>query len=472
MTNSRWGTVLLASGGVLAALAVLALMGGCRSGKQTARNVPAEPPRAAEEAFVELTFPQSDPEGHCVALSEGSACVIEGTVASREPVRRVSVNGVDVAPYQIEHFSPYDAPEGLGVYRFRAPVIWQPGTRPVVVVSDPPLAREYVYIPDTKATTLYWRQAADATPSDARVQYRLGSALLAQNAYDDAAGHLTTALQGNESAPWTLYQLGMAYLAAGRADDGLKRLDNAVTVYPTFPDAHYARGVAYYDLHRYDQAVTDLTRASGLVPDWAEPLVALGGAYYAQGRLQDADRVYVRASEVWPTWSAPPYALAMVRLDEGRMKEANALLDRAEKLGPWRARHHRELAEKLFAKGNYVAAWRQVQIARKLRGEPPRDFIVRLSRKMPEPPEKPMWWTGKGKGGTEPPGLAKQGKEPSGHAGAKQPPGQADKGSPGHSERAPGHGGKEPPGQARRDEPSSGKSGGGSAHGGGGHGKG
>jgi len=71
--------------------------------------------------------------------------------------------------------------------------------------------------------------------------------------------------------------------------------------------------------------------------------------------LEESASVYVRASTLWPTWPAPVYGLAALRLDEGRSKDAIILLDQAERLGPWRRDHHLQLADKLFAKGNYTA---------------------------------------------------------------------------------------------------------------------
>ena len=467
MKNLREKTRFLTSRFALAALVVAAFMAGC--GKSE-RNVPSGTSGIPnEEPLVELTYPQSDPDGHYVALSEPGTYAIEGTVASREPVRKVSVNGVEVVPYRVEDYPSYNTPENIDVYRFRAPLIWQPETRWAVRVTDPPLAQEYLYSPDTNATVSYWQQAAKSAPSDAGLLYQLENSLFGKSA-NDVIRPLTTALLGKEQPPWSLYQLGKAYLTAGKPAEALNPLNRASAAYPTFADAQYDRGVAYYDLKRYDQAAANLTTASKLVPDWAEPLVALGQTYYAQNKLQKATDAYTHAGTIWPTWSVPEYSLAMVRLDEGRMKDATMHLDRAEELGPWRATHHEQLAEKLFAKGNNVAAWRQVQIAQKLGGEPSQDFLNRLGRKMPEPPGKPMWWTDKSKDGKdarkEPPGQAKEKKEkklksdphesPNSPA-AKQPPGQARKTNPGTNgsdrrENSPGtHGNNDKHGSDRKD---------------------
>jgi tetratricopeptide (TPR) repeat protein len=465
MTNSRQKAKPLTSGLALAALAVAALLTGCRPSEEAAPNVPLASAGAPRESQVELTYPQSDPEGRYVALGQPGTYIIAGTVASQEPVRQVSVNGVEAVTYRLENYPAYKTPEDFGVYRFRAPVVWQPDTRAVVRVIDPPLAREYAYSPDPNATVSYWRQAAEATPADAGIEYRLGNALFAQNT-NAAISTLSaaTAVEADEAAPWSLWELGKAYLTAGRPAEALKPLNSAIAAYPTFADAYYDRGVTYYELQQYDQSAADLNRAAQLLPDWAEPLLALGQTYYAQKRLQDAAKVYERAGTIWPTWPAPEYSLAMVRLDEGRLEEATRHLDRAEKLGPWRAIHHQELAQKLFAKGNNVAAWRQVQIAHKLGGEPSQRFLVRLRRNTPEPPEEPMWWrTGKHKADKEASGLAKKkGKkllkngppQSSNRPAAKQPPGQVRQGYPGQAGRKARGGGhatsEESPGQGGR----------------------
>ena len=398
MTNARQKATLLAPGLALAALAVAALLTGCLPSEEAAPNVPVASVQPPREPLVELTYPQSDPNGRYVTLGQPGTYIIAGTVASQEPVRQVSVNGVEAATYRLEQYPSYNTPDDFGIYRFRAPVVWQPDTRAVVRVIDPPLTREYAYSPDPNATVSYWQQAAEATPANAGLAYRLGNALLAQDT-NGAFSTLSAATSGGagEAAPWSLWELGKAYLTAGKPAEALKPLNSAIAAYPTFADAYYDRGVTYYELQQYDQSAADLNRAAQLLPAWAEPLLALGQTYYAQNRLQDAAKVYEQAGTIWPTWPAPEYSLAMVRLDEGRMEDATKHLTRAEKLGPWRAMHHQQLAEKLFAKGNSTAAWRQVQIAHKLGGAPSQRFLVRLAQNTPEPPEKPMWWAAKGK---------------------------------------------------------------------------
>lgn len=333
----------------------------------------------ASDFVVELTYPQSDDEGHYVAVGQPGEVVVEGIVSGPEVPSTISVNGATVQPYEVEYIQPYGTQADYPVYRFRAPLVVQPSDDIVIVAGDPYGGTEYVFVPDSDATVQRWAALSENDPA---VVDRLGRAYYAGGAYDQAATHLAQAGE-REDSPWALYDLAMTYLALDRADDAIGTFNRIEPVYADMPDLYYGRGLTYSEAGQFDNAIADLVRASDLAPDWAEPLVALGLSYYAQEELGDAAESYEQAIEIWPTWAAPYYGLAEVRLDQGREDEAFPLIHEAQQRGPWRAAHHEALARKLWERGNYVAARRQLEIAERL-GDDREPWWAEVERETPD----------------------------------------------------------------------------------------
>jgi tetratricopeptide (TPR) repeat protein len=85
--------------------------------------------------------------------------------------------------------------------------------------------------------------------------------------------------------------------------------------------------------------------------------------------MSEAINPYERALAIWPGWAPPYYALAEVWIDRGDLDQALRLVTLGVDRGPRRAQHHLAPARKPAAKGNGVAAWRQVWSARRRLGE-------------------------------------------------------------------------------------------------------
>lgn len=382
------------SGMVALLLASVLVLVGCRSSHDNA-SVVGGPPEgsilSAADLFVEVTGPQSDDEGHYVALAEPGSVVVTGLVSGPEPPRTIYVNGAPSTIYAVEQIEPWGMPATYAypVYRFRAPAVLRDTDDITIVVGDPYPDVEYVYVANRPATIARWTVLA--ARNDPPALYRLGSANYAAANYTQAATYFDRALTGRNDWSWALYDLGMAYLALDRADDAVHTFGRITPIYPAMPDLYYGRGLAYFATGGYANAITDFVRSSDLVPEWAEPLLALGLTYYAQKELSEAINPYERALAIWPGWAPPYYALAEVWIDRGDLDQALRLVTLGVDRGPWRAQHHLALARKLAAKGNGVAAWRQVQIARKLGGQIPRAFLDDLRKRAPEPKDDDRW---------------------------------------------------------------------------------
>lgn len=108
------------------AVLLFVLLAGCRT--QTTALVPpaVSPATAAKSQYVELTYPQSDDQGHYVGLPEAGDVTVSGLIAALNPPTAVLVNGVTVEPYPIQNVSPFGTPAGYQTYAFEAPMSLTP----------------------------------------------------------------------------------------------------------------------------------------------------------------------------------------------------------------------------------------------------------------------------------------------------------------------------------------------------------
>ena len=122
-------------------------------------------PTPAAEAWVELTWPQSDDQGHCVAPTDGKlARLWHGLAASPAGVRRVSVNG-QAARLQPDDRSPLTAPQPATAVRFSV-TLRQPAESAVVVVETECGAYPSVHFRRDTAATL--ERLRDRVPEQPR----------------------------------------------------------------------------------------------------------------------------------------------------------------------------------------------------------------------------------------------------------------------------------------------------------------
>ena len=260
---------------------------------------------SAADLPIELTYPQSDEQGHFVGLTEPGSTVVQGIIAAPEPPDVIYVNGAEVHPYVVEYTTPYEIATPYPCYRFEAPVVLQPTDTIIISLAPPFGARQVVFVPNTLATMAYWQSLAVGPGAPYYASCRMGRAYYADGAYADAITYLRRALTIDANSPWALYDLGMAYLALGRPEDALAAFNRAIPLYGRCPDIYYGRGMTYYMLRRQADAIRDLLECLDIAPYWGEPLLALGLSYYMQERYQDAARYCASAYSVWPTWPAP-----------------------------------------------------------------------------------------------------------------------------------------------------------------------
>ncbi|MDH7482720.1 MAG: tetratricopeptide repeat protein [Armatimonadota bacterium] len=171
----------------------------------------------------------------------------------------------------------------------------------------------------------------------------------------ERTGHLMEAIREYHSAIQARpnyadahYNLGVAFARQGRIADALNEFEETVRIRPTYAAAHFNKGVALAKMGKYEEALKALEEASRLVPD----------DYMAY------------------------YVLGSVHANLGQVDKAIKSLRKSLALMPDYAEAHLNLAQLLYGKGQYLEAWKEVELARKCGAEPSVSFLNALSEKL------------------------------------------------------------------------------------------
>lgn len=174
------------------------------------------------------------------------------------------------------------------------------------------------------------------SPDFAGAHARLGSLLLGEKKYEDAARELGRAVQLEPASAqysraladvllkWRNYQTALAFLEAIKDRFGDR------------PDYQYRLAWAHYGLNQIPEAAGVLEHLTQQHPDVDLAHYSLGNCYLALSRLKDAERQYRIAIELRPKKGSYYAALGQALRKEGKRKidEAIADLEKALEFDP------------------------------------------------------------------------------------------------------------------------------------------
>lgn len=182
-----------------------------------------------------------------------------------------------------------------------------------------------------------------------------------------------------------LCNLGVSYLKAGRVDESIVQFKRSLVINPGNSVAHIGLGNALTRKGKLDEAIVHYNSAIRLKPDYANIHLRPGMAMYAKGNIAEAVDHPHGAIRLSPDLVEARLNLSAALLRLGRIEEAIAQCRYLIQLVPDLAEAHNNLAVALYDKGDYLAAWAEVNwcIAHDLGPNP--DFIRSLSEKMPDP---------------------------------------------------------------------------------------
>lgn len=202
-------------------------------------------------------------------------------------------------------------------------------------------------------------QAAD-------VLNRLGSRLIQEGAYREAAQNLEEALAYAPDAPDVHYNLGVALLRLGQLERAQIELETVIDSRPDFADAHNNLGLIHREMGDTQKALTYFERAVGL--DSPHAHINMGNLFTQAGDHDKAKLAYRRAIELQSDNSGAYLNLANEELLTGNATASEEILRTAVSLkadSPASqanlAMAHTNLAVMLLARGDFREGWQEYQ---------------------------------------------------------------------------------------------------------------
>jgi tetratricopeptide (TPR) repeat protein len=177
------------------------------------------------------------------------------------------------------------------------------------------------------SNTLY-EHALAVTKDNYLAHGYLGTTLLNEGRFDEAAFHFRCAVEIKPDYAAARHRLGVALEKMGRTDEALATYMELLKIRPDYPAAHYDIGVILLKRNRPAEAIVHFQAALHEEPDSDSDLVALGIATERLGRPQEAVACYEKALVLNPSNAEAYYNCANALVSFNRDQEA---LDRYEK---------------------------------------------------------------------------------------------------------------------------------------------
>lgn len=341
----------------------------------------ALPAYAQVNAYVELTRPQCDDQGHYVAVTTQAIVPVMGCVALPSGLATVVVNGVAADVYPTT-YRVLNAPDGYTSYGFRVPIYLQPAdVINVEVTSDGGYVEDFAYTPATDACinrVLYLRERYR---DDYWWDLRLGNCYAFSNQFGLALPWFNVFI---ERAP--RYWCGPFFLGlACRDRDDFVDADlyfrRCLDLDPGFFPAHLERGEMFERRGDWDNARRDYDDARRLRPESAEVNWRLGRTYVNAGDRDHAQQFFNEALQRNPNLAVARYSMGRLLTAEGKTDEAAAQFRQALRTHPNLAPAHADLGNVLMQQGKLPQAEAQYRAA--MRGNPqPPDVHLDLGRNL------------------------------------------------------------------------------------------
>jgi Tfp pilus assembly protein PilF len=166
------------------------------------------------------------------------------------------------------------------------------------------------------------KHALTVAPTSPLIHFTLGTALLREERYDEAAEHLSTALEISPQDVDTLANLGMVRIRQGRLAEALPLLRNAVANKPEDAGMQSSLAVALRAQGALDEAMSHARRATELEPDTGIYHYNLGNLLFDRMLLDEASDRYRRALELNADLSDAHRNWANILARQGSMDEA------------------------------------------------------------------------------------------------------------------------------------------------------
>jgi len=218
--------------------------------------------------------------------------------------------------------------------------------------------------------TTYWRDSITlwnhtiaCTGRNYVAHNNLGTALLRQNRFDDAAAQFAIASQINPDYPLAHSNLGHYFFLKGRMDDAAAQFREVLRIEPGAPTPHSNLAAVFFRQGRLDDAAAEFREVLRMDPSDAEAENDLGAILRRQGRTGEAAACFQKALALRPGYADAIYNIGDLLLDEGKTQAAAAQFAEALKIAPDQAYAHHDLGVALLRMGRTQEAIAEIREA-------------------------------------------------------------------------------------------------------------
>jgi tetratricopeptide (TPR) repeat protein len=209
---------------------------------------------------------------------------------------------------------------------------------------------------DAAGAITQFRKAIELQPDHPFAHYNLGTVLLQQQQYEEAASHLRIALAGDPRNIDARINLGQALTGLERTNEAIEQYSLALAQDPAATDAATNLGALLVTVGRCDEGERLLRGALKAAPDLAEAHFHLGRALERRGDFPAAETSLRNAIRYRPQFSAAQVALARCLSKLGDGPGAEASLREALRLEPRSFEAHYALGNLLAKQRRFAAA--------------------------------------------------------------------------------------------------------------------
>ncbi|MDI6826940.1 MAG: tetratricopeptide repeat protein, partial [Armatimonadota bacterium] len=178
------------------------------------------------------------------------------------------------------------------------------------------------------------------------------------------------------------FDRGVRYERTNYIEDSIREYREAIMVKPNYADAHYNLGVVLARQGKVADALREFEETVRIRPTYAEAHFNKGIALAKLGKPKEAVKALEQATYLVPDDYMAYYVLGNLFANLGQMEKAIECLKKTLNLRRDYAEAHASLAQILYESGQYVEAWKEVELARRYGLEPPSDFLRELSEKL------------------------------------------------------------------------------------------
>jgi len=161
----------------------------------------------------------------------------------------------------------------------------------------------------------------------------MGMLFNATGRYEQAAGHLESALKLDPNCDECYRELSIAYEQLKRPEEAEAILKRAIALHPQRWAGYKRLGSFYADLGRYDEAASAFARVVELAPDSISGYSNLGAVYTVQGNYSAASKALEKSIAIQPT-AAALSNLGAAYFYSGKYQDAARAYGQAAQMNP------------------------------------------------------------------------------------------------------------------------------------------